>query len=891
MSQYGQPVITQAYYLNPWLPLPPGWPKNGIDVSVNPPANQPQVVLAGRLRQGPTTLLTVVGLVPTEVLMSPPTPLSALLDYAVDVQWVAQGSDPNSISWTDPSAIATTPILSDSAQLASAAISSGKLAFEVAYGAASLPPAGVNVMVFDQDKTSAGFIRVQGNSGILDFAPQAGSSYSVYVQPVMPVAGTPLGEFKAPFSAGPIGNGLLLPTPAPVIDVIDYDGSTLRVTWAMPEAWKGPPPSGGVLQLLSSGDVLAEAVVGNGVGSIEIVLDGSWSTITVQVRAVFGSVIGPFSATVTPWLAGVHPVTTATDAISGKATLSWPATAQASGYIVNFSDGRPPATTTTASYALGDALAANASLQVSVRAVFESSTLTSRGAPGPWTPVPSSMPALIDADYDGTQVSASWAAIDGAGGYVVSLVASGATTPVAQHTVAAGVTSASFTASITDPTKTYTVTVQATGSVGTGLAAAGMPIYSTGFGISSAAPSTAPPYLFPAASIAQSAQTLILYLPDLALPGQTITMDAVGAFALAANTDGGTQGALPYMLTIAATSEAWIFSKDSQPLPSIRTQLQTDYIAFLKAAETAHASPWGIWMLQQAIARFMPQTFAETLYYAYGLNLGGGPGTGTIDLRPGMILRVDFAGYNYVWTSAQNNWLNGFAGNSRLEFEIGDFYNTSAAWTQGMDAFVAQLVSAGVMSVPPPPSISGQPQQAGVADAADLFYPGFPQPFYRLFFPRSVLDPSGTGSTTTSSNFSLVSAASYTQLSTATTTPSASSPVAFFRGRAVVTACIRISVNGNDVVVPIGTTLGNVLDRYAARPPASALHIEGLTWERALGAAIPVYGSGVPSAAVMDVANRYRIRIDWKTLPVYAAPQDATTLPLLHGDRLSFATR
>ncbi|MFC5740616.1 hypothetical protein [Dyella tabacisoli] len=888
MSQYGQPVITQAYYLNPWAPLPPGWGKNGIDVLVNKPVGGINLVLAGRLRQDAVTLIVVVGLVPTEILIAPTAPLSTLLAYAVDVQWVTQGTDPNSITWNDPSAIATTPILTDNAQLVSAVIAPGTLSFALNYSTTSLAPVGANVTVFDQNGISAGFVRVHGNTGSLAFTPVNTSTYTLYVQPVIPVAGTPLGAFQPPFTMGPIGPGVTLPALAPVIGLIDYDKTTLRVSWGMPTAWTGAAPTSGVLQVLAGTVVIAEAVVSANVGSLDIPLNAAQSNISVRVRATFGNLVGPFSTAVSPWLAGVHPITTATDPISAKATLAWPATTGATGYVLSFSDGRPNATTTTASYPLSAALAANTALQVAVRATFTTSTLTTNGPFGPWTAIPASLPTVIGADYNGSQISATWSPVGDASGYIISVIAAGATTITAQHTVTGTATHAVFPVSLSDLSKTYSVTVQAIDNNGAGLAAAGLPIYQPAFGISNTAPSVAPPYVFPAATIARTAQSIILYLPNLALPGQTIAAITQGAFMLAPNTDSATKAALPYTLTLEATSEAWVFSSGSQPLPSIRPTLQTHYIAFLKAAETAKASPWGIWMLQQAIARFMPQTFAETLYYAYGLNLGAGPGTGTIDLRSGMILRVDFANYAYVWTSVQNNWLNGFVGSNRTDFEVGDFYNHDGNWTQGVDAFIAQLVSAGVMSVPAPPYTPSTPQQAGVADAGDLFYSSFPKPFYRLFFPANLLDPSGVGSTTTSSNFTLVSAATYTDLTTATTTPSLTSLVAFFRGRAVVTACIRITVNGNDVVVPIGTTLGNVLDRYAARPPATALQVNGLVWERALGSALVVYGSGAPAANAIDLASRYRIRLDWNTLPVYASPIDATTLPLLHGDRLSF---
>jgi len=176
-----------------------------------------------------------------------------------------------------------------------------------------------------------------------------------------------------------------------------------------------------------------------------------------------------------------------------------------------------------------------------------------------------------------------------------------------------------------------------------------------------------------------------------------------------------------------------------------------------------------------------------------------------------------------------------------------------------------------------------------VADAADLFFPGFPQPFYRLFFPRQLASPTGTGSISTAANFALASAASYAALNSATPAPGATTPVAYFRGRAVLRLTIRIRVNNAEVAVPLGTTVGNVLDRYGARPPATAIQLTGVTLERAGGPGLAVLGSAPhPPSLIYDRATRHLVRLDWSTMATYGGPADATSLPLLHGDRIAF---
>lgn len=370
---------------------------------------------------------------------------------------------------------------------------------------------------------------------------------------------------------------------------------------------------------------------------------------------------------------------------------------------------------------------------------------------------------------------------------------------------------------------------------------------------------------------------------------QAITVAPVGPFTLAANPDAGSAAAYPYTLSFAADSDVWSFSDGGNPLPPIRPDLKTNYVNFLKAAETAGASPWGLSVMQLAISRWMPQTFEESHYYAYGLDLGGGPGTGSIDLRQGLVLRVNFADYTNVWSGEADSWLNGFGGGSPNDFDVGDTLSGSGAWQLAMDAFISRLTASGAMTVAPPSTVVPAASASGVADAADLFFPGFPNPYYRLFFPGTLLDPTSTGSVSTSANFALASAATYSALASASATPGATTPVVYFRGRAVLRVMIRVRLNEMEVTVPLGTTVGNLLDRYGIRPPASPVQLAGLTIDRGAGPGHAVFGATpTPPKLVYDSARRCKVRLDWETMATYGGPVDATNLPLLHGDRITF---
>jgi hypothetical protein len=569
-----------------------------------------------------------------------------------------------------------------------------------------------------------------------------------------------------------------------------------------------------------------------------------------------------------------------TSAASGKATLNWTAIADANGYTVAFSDGTAPATVTSASYPFTAPLAAGHDLSVTVTANIVTGGVTRTGPASLPLAVPTTAPALQFADYDGTNVSGRWQAVAEATAYVVTVLnGSGAIAATAPPT---GSTATRFAATLDPSGQPYAIVVQAVSKAGTGLPSNPLPVFRTAWFVSTAQPSTQAPSIFPAATLARAAAPISIYLPLLA--PTAIIVGPIGAFNLTANTDSGSKAAFPQILSFAANSEAWIFPST----PAIRLQLQNDYVAFLQAAETKLASAWGIATLQAAIARWMPQTFAESHYYAYGLSLAS-KGTGSIDLRPGLVLRVGFANYTNVWSGDANSWLNGFGGGSPTDFDVADSMSGANGWQLSMDSFVARLTASGAMTVAPPITTTAASTAAGVADAADLFFPGFPNPFYRLFFPGDLQNPSSTGSIATGANFALASAASFTALGAATPAPGSNTPVVYFRGRAVLRVMIRVRVNDMEVVVPLGTTVGNILDRYGVRPPATSVQLTGVMLERATGPGIAVFGANPqPPTAVYASDQRQLVRLDWSTMATYGGPADATTLPLLHGDRIAF---
>ncbi|MNJ46041.1 hypothetical protein D3C77_411610 [compost metagenome] len=279
----------------------------------------------------------------------------------------------------------------------------------------------------------------------------------------------------------------------------------------------------------------------------------------------------------------------------------------------------------------------------------------------------------------------------------------------------------------------------------------------------------------------------------------------------------------------------------------------------------------------------MPQTFEETLYYGFGLSFPSaelGVTLGSVDLRPGMILRVSASPHQAISASAALRQSNGYIDGPMAVYEIGQFVDSSGNITTGWDSFVGQLVAGGALSVNPPPAHATAQQMGGVADAADLYFPAFIAPFYRLFVPSSLESASDPASTAPPSNFTLAAANSFTALSSASNAQGGTVPVAYFRGRAVPRACLRVTLDGSPLVVPVGTTVANLLAQAGHMPMAAPLPIRGIHLLRGLGAAVLD-----PRAAAG--ATHWPLRLDWHGLGHYGPGWTPLSLPLLPGDRVT----
>nr|WP_295870553.1 hypothetical protein [uncultured Chitinophaga sp.] len=679
---------------------------------------------------------------------------------------------------------------------------------------------------------------------------------------------------------------------APTLTSLVTTQSQVTVNWTAPQL-----PSGNTMPALYQPVVIAGGnIIARGstttANSAAIALSDIAVPDTGNIAVMVSVALGPVILQPDTGMAGgssaapilkaplIQPVSA--DPLTNIATLHWAAVDTAATYTVLLTDGTSQKAISTTSYALPQALGTGARVGYSVQANNTTNGVALTGPPSIPATIPTSVANISRVRFDGSHVSMEWAAVADALSYAVFVY-----DDLQQNTYTGTTSQTTATFTITPAAgRTYTAYVQPVTIHGTALRGISGTLFSTGIYVSQQPAATAYPYVYLAqtmnamgtAAANPPAQAITLYLPELGATAGALgtTPITAGPFSIAPSG----VAALPYKLTIAASEEAWSFNT-----VAIRPLLQQDYVAFLKAVEKPAAdgslpgaTPYGISLVQSAIACALPQTFAELLYYNFGFSTATTAGAGYIDLRPGMILRVTASDYINIPGSVPS-WINGYGPGAPLDFEIGS-YLAGANWRTGFDAFLSTLSSLGALGVTTPALSSGY-TQAGLAGAVDLYYPQFIQPFYRLYIPSSINTAWGQGTNSTQSNFTLVAAASYTALQQTNVIPS-TTPTAYFRGRTTVQVMIRVMVNGVERLTPVGTSVGNLLEQLNMRPAATSGALGNLRIYRSV---TPAITGTSPSGSLGPLLE---LRIDWNGLSTYAMGNGLTALsiPLLPGDQI-----
>lgn len=696
---------------------------------------------------------------------------------------------------------------------------------------------------------------VYTNSWSKAFAPADGQTASVSVR------------MAAGFSKSPATSAIDAILGRPSITGAAFNGSQLALTWS---AVSDSAASAYVIDVVSGGEVMAEYTSGGTSATIPFAA----SADAIQVRAIGSSASGPLSIAFTPITATPNVTSIAFDT-SGSLKIDWDAISGAGRYRVQFSIANDIVLTknpTTNSLTLtapelppGDIYA------VTVQAFASAANDDVSGPLSAALPAVVLPPPNVDIAYDGRTARVTWEPLASPAviGYVTTIL--NGSTPVGTATTVGPAASIDIAYA---PANNYSVVVQALTGAGAGQPSTQAALFQSGWYPSTA--TNASSYIIPAAAAAMSSYDIVVYLPNIFTTYVSTGLPADPPFVFS------TTGApYSYKLTMPAGSAVWTFNADS-----IRGDVVAAYQTLLTKLVQLNVTPLGWRMVQDAISRAMPQTFAETLYYGCAFV----PGDGYIDLKPGMLLRADFESYQYLGPDQTvSEFVDGFVSSSSAVYDVGSYVTSDNQWLTGFDAFLSQVTQSG--STVPAPQSDGSTSSGG-GGIVDLYYAQFRKSYVRLVYPPQLLGDR-TAEARTPFNVAVLAANDYPALATATQNLRNAQPLpsgvaaTYLRGRTTLSACIRVWLDNQPLVVPVGTSVGNLLENMGRRPPivipqsgAPGIQLSGIVVERSVGYA-------VTDPNDYSMSKGIPIRLDWNKGMAYSATTDWLNLPLLPGDRIT----
>lgn len=686
--------------------------------------------------------------------------------------------------------------------------------------------------------------------------------------------------------AGPAAAPVRALTAATSLMKVDFDGSTATMTWL-----RIPGAQSYVVRLFNDVEEVARGTTNQ--TSIVLAAPESAAPLRTSVAALASNSSGPASGPIALARAGPIVAGAVADPGTGAVAVSWPAVAGATGYSTQFYlRGQPygSAAPGPSPAALPAELQGVAGVQAAVSIAAAAGNVALTGPPGPRFDIPADRPQHLSVDYDGAAVSASWAALPGASRYRLSILdPSGAT--VAHQDSDGARTSLAFTP---QGATAYSAVVQVLAAESTGPPSQPGPLFTQGWYVATGpaqpppAPPSLPPRLFRPASLALQPVAMTLYLPQIGPVTGGLTRTPIAPLPVRPGPPPPTppppaqppltlaeipNPSSPYSCKLDISAGALAFDAQS------RADLRSCYVQLLRLAEAGGATGPGIFALQQAISRAIPQTFDDSLFFAFGMDSAAA----YVDLRPGMVLQVAYTSYAPMAGRNAPVFSDGYSGSAALDYAIDDYYDSTGRWKVGADTFAAWLTSNGIVQVSPPTlSADSPPTLSGAADAADLFFPAFRRQFLRLFFPDQLQPALPPASGQISRQFAIAAADKWSDLPQTLNSVGALFSVAYFGGRSVLRPCMRVTVDGIGRVVPVGTSVGNLLDSLARRPPGTNVRLRGIRLERGPGPVV------LDPAAAFDASAYVPVRLDYGPLGNIEGQPDILSLPLLPGDKIAF---
>lgn len=272
--------------------------------------------------------------------------------------------------------------------------------------------------------------------------------------------------------------------------------------------------------------------------------------------------------------------------------------------------------------------------------------------------------------------------------------------------------------------------------------------------------------------------------------------------------------------TLTITAATWQF--DGTALrDSLRTNID-NFLVQVEAREGNGLIPGATSLVRTVLATNTPLTFEESLYVTCGLVRNAGPNAMTyVDLRPGMRLRIDTQASQFVAPANSRGGTlapplaNGFVAGGQAHFDVTESY-TAHGTQLTLDAYLAGATVPVV-----------DPSLGGAGGICDLLGADRRGRYLRLCYPRRLPGSDSVGSTSLQSSAALLWANDLDTLAKRTLAfyqTSGDVPSAmFFRGRALPVPELCCLVNGAPTYLPVGTTMRQLIQRFAGLPRVPGL--------------------------------------------------------------------
>lgn len=274
----------------------------------------------------------------------------------------------------------------------------------------------------------------------------------------------------------------------------------------------------------------------------------------------------------------------------------------------------------------------------------------------------------------------------------------------------------------------------------------------------------------------------------------------------------------PFTYRVVVPEEELLFS----PAEPLRSSLCRAFDTFLDSLDAAKLKPGRLRLIRSLLAQALPLTFAETLYFRFGLE----PAARQIDLSPEMRLRIDFQAHQAI--DPHESRLNGFVGSGTSYVQLGELAGGPAGApalpsdaTLTFDRFLALQQGMSVM-----------PSGGGGGGAIDLQGAAAQMPHWRLVYPQTYPPSAGIGLAVPQANPALLGAPTRAELAKATEAYAAGGAIespavaVFFRGRAAVLPEIPVFVQNRRSYVVVGTTIRDLFAGLSAMPRIQGGHVD-----------------------------------------------------------------